>query len=435
MMCVDVDECRDDSMETCSKDPPVKCINTIGSYECAPCPPGYKGDGRTCTKQNPCELSPCYPKAKCYNMGMSSLNEEGFRCECPAGMIGDGIGAEGCYHSNATLCRSDTCFNQGSCQVLSEKEYKCHCRWGYVGKRCELATACLSNVCRGRGECLVKADGSFECLCLRGYYGTTCEHEEDGCGGHTQNTTGTIKYPDWTWYHFGRNKTCEWVIIANEPRKIIEMNFTSFHLPTRTATCASADANVTLRDGQYANSPLVGVFCGPRGSLTVPVSRPIYFSSNKAYIAFVSGISSIGIGGFSLEWRTVEKKCGGRLYSDEGQISLYGYERRETCQWHVTVDPQMHIEITVEPMKLGTGDIRNCSVNSLELFDGLEIDETERILHLCSSESTRTLVRTTLPYFTAYFKSDFPLDFPEERCDGDPLCSRGFTIRYRTIKC
>lgn len=48
---------------------------------------------------------------------MSSLNEEGFRCECPSGMIGDGIGTEGCYHSNVTLCRSDTCYNQGTCQV------------------------------------------------------------------------------------------------------------------------------------------------------------------------------------------------------------------------------------------------------------------------------------------------------------------------------
>ncbi|VDO21453.1 unnamed protein product, partial [Brugia timori] len=428
MICLDVDECASEDLETCSKDPPVKCINTIGSYECASCPPGYKGNGHICKKQSPCELSPCHPKAKCYNMGMSSLNEEGFRCECPLGMIGDGIGTEGCYHSNVTLCRADTCYNQGTCQIISEEAYKCHCKWGYVGKRCELATACLSNICRSRGECLVKKDGSFECVCLKGYYGPTCEYEEDGCGGHIINETGVIKYPDWTWYHFGRNKTCEWIII------VIEINFTSFHLPTRSATCAMADANVTLRDGEHANSPLVGVFCGPRGSTTVPVSRPIYFSSNKAYIAFVSGKSSIGTGNFALHWRTVEKKCGERIYSDDGQISLYGYKRSEICQWHVSVDPKMHIEITVEPMKLASGDIRNCSVNSLELFDGLEIDETERILHLCSSETTRTLVRTTLPYFTAYFRSNYPADFPEEHCDGDSLCSRGFTIHYRTIK-
>lgn len=78
---------------------------------------GYKGNGHICKKQSACELSPCYPKAKCYDMGMSSLNEEGFRCECPTGMIGDGIGSEGCYHSNVTLCRADTCYNQGTCQV------------------------------------------------------------------------------------------------------------------------------------------------------------------------------------------------------------------------------------------------------------------------------------------------------------------------------
>ncbi|VDM97121.1 unnamed protein product, partial [Onchocerca ochengi] len=124
---------------------------------------------------------------------------------------------------------------------------------------------------------------------LLGYCGPACEYEEDGCGGHITNATSIIKYPDWTWYDFGRNKTCEWVITVNEPNKVIEINFTSFHLPT----CATADANVTLRDGEHANSPLV------------PVSHPIYFSSNKAYLAFVS--DNIGIGNFALKWRTFEK--------------------------------------------------------------------------------------------------------------------------------
>lgn len=42
----------------------------------------------------------------------------GYRCECPKGMIGDGIGAEGCFRSNTTLCVSDTCYNEGTCQVV-----------------------------------------------------------------------------------------------------------------------------------------------------------------------------------------------------------------------------------------------------------------------------------------------------------------------------
>uniref|UniRef100_A0A8R1TMU9 CUB domain-containing protein n=1 Tax=Onchocerca volvulus TaxID=6282 RepID=A0A8R1TMU9_ONCVO len=210
------------------------------------------------------------------------------------------------------------------------------------------------------------------------------------CGGHITNATSIIKYPDWTWYDFGRNKTCEWVITVNEPNKVIEINFTSFHLPT----CATADANVTLRDGEHANSPLVDV----------PVSHPIYFSSNKAYLAFVS--DNIGIGNFALKWRTFEK----------------------ICQWHVCVNPEIY-EITVEPMELATGDIQNCSINSLGLFDGFEINETERLLHLCSSESTAYITN-----FTVYFKIDVLIDFPKEHCETYSLCNRGFTIRYRSIK-
>lgn len=66
-------------------------------------------------------------------------------------------------------------------------------------------------------------------------------------------------------------------------------------------------------------------------------------------------------------------ECGERIYADEGQISLYGYGRVETCQWHVTVNPEMHIEITVDPMKLGSGDVRNCTLNSLEVSAVLSI--------------------------------------------------------------
>uniref|UniRef100_A0A914RDQ4 EGF-like domain-containing protein n=1 Tax=Parascaris equorum TaxID=6256 RepID=A0A914RDQ4_PAREQ len=195
-------------------------------------------------------------------MGSSSLNEGGFRCECPRGMIGDGIGKEGCYRSNVTLCHSDTCYNQGTCQVISETEYLCHCEWGYAGKRCEYATACLNNICGGRGECIPKADASFECKCIRGYYGNKCQFEEDGSG-------------------------------------------------VDSVVCSRADANVTLRDGDSSNSPLVGVYCGHHinkvVNFYVPPTSPIYFSSNKAFISFSSSQTRIGIGGFSFEWKTVEK--------------------------------------------------------------------------------------------------------------------------------
>lgn len=38
-----------------------------------------------------------------------------------------------------------------------------------------------------------------------------------------------------------------------------------------------------------------------------PPTSPIYFSSNRAFISFSSSQTRIGIGGFSFEWKTVEK--------------------------------------------------------------------------------------------------------------------------------
>ena len=43
----DINECIT-GLDQCCKTPPAECDNTIGSYNCT-CPPGYTGDGFTCT--------------------------------------------------------------------------------------------------------------------------------------------------------------------------------------------------------------------------------------------------------------------------------------------------------------------------------------------------------------------------------------------------
>lgn len=108
--CHDFDECENEFTHKCSKDPSVECINTFGSYKCGDCPPGYEGDGYTCTKIQRCSSNPCHPLATCYE-------EPEFRCECPENMIGEGFGKEGCRKSNATVCHADSCLNGGTCQV------------------------------------------------------------------------------------------------------------------------------------------------------------------------------------------------------------------------------------------------------------------------------------------------------------------------------
>ncbi|GMT21261.1 hypothetical protein PFISCL1PPCAC_12558, partial [Pristionchus fissidentatus] len=61
--CTDVDECK--KIHPCSKFPPVRCINTHGSYHCDHCPHGFAGNGKLCRRVRPCYSNPCNANADC----------------------------------------------------------------------------------------------------------------------------------------------------------------------------------------------------------------------------------------------------------------------------------------------------------------------------------------------------------------------------------
>lgn len=42
----------------------VQCTDTPQGPQCGPCPSGYTGDGRTCTKLSGCDDRPCFPGKK-----------------------------------------------------------------------------------------------------------------------------------------------------------------------------------------------------------------------------------------------------------------------------------------------------------------------------------------------------------------------------------
>nr|XP_023658487.1 von Willebrand factor D and EGF domain-containing protein [Paramormyrops kingsleyae] len=109
----DVDEC-----ESAPCFPQVGCNNTFGSFICGPCPVGYSGDGRSCSRKTdvdvsesktaqptreyqtflrpkissapskPCAVKPCFPGVQCFE---SPYLSAGFTCgPCPPGLHGDG---------------------------------------------------------------------------------------------------------------------------------------------------------------------------------------------------------------------------------------------------------------------------------------------------------------------------------------------------------
>ncbi|XP_024114390.1 von Willebrand factor D and EGF domain-containing protein isoform X2 [Oryzias melastigma] len=98
----DVDECPS---QPCF--PGVVCRNSPGSFSCGSCPQGYSGDGKTCSRNAdsadgpqvsrrpkrpdpaPCSRALCYPGVQCFP---SVFVSTGFVCgPCPPGFHGNGI--------------------------------------------------------------------------------------------------------------------------------------------------------------------------------------------------------------------------------------------------------------------------------------------------------------------------------------------------------
>uniref|UniRef100_A0A8C0R8L4 Thrombospondin 4 n=1 Tax=Canis lupus dingo TaxID=286419 RepID=A0A8C0R8L4_CANLU len=83
-VCTDIDECRNGACVLNSI-----CINTLGSYRCGPCKPGYTGDQtRGCRTERSCrnpELNPCSVNAQCIEERQGDVT-----CVCGVGWAGDG---------------------------------------------------------------------------------------------------------------------------------------------------------------------------------------------------------------------------------------------------------------------------------------------------------------------------------------------------------
>ena len=66
--------------------------------------------------------------------------------------------------------------NTAFCSDVNEsQEFKCQCKDGFVGKRCELAI-CSSTYCNKNGLCFIKNDNDqLDCECNSGFEGQRCE--------------------------------------------------------------------------------------------------------------------------------------------------------------------------------------------------------------------------------------------------------------------
>src|SRR6218665_1835968 len=83
--------------------------------------------------------------------------------------------------SLAGVCNEDIphghslCENGGSCISLGKKSFRCICRDGFFGDKCEQAYPCSMNPCLNGGLCTNDGKVEFKCQCQQGYDGERCQ--------------------------------------------------------------------------------------------------------------------------------------------------------------------------------------------------------------------------------------------------------------------
>ncbi|KAJ3610797.1 hypothetical protein NHX12_022888 [Muraenolepis orangiensis] len=148
------------------------CLDSpITGYRCV-CPPGYGGfEGLNCdADHDECTHGYCSNNATCIDLVAD------YECICPLGFTG--FHGAGC----ASVCLCDP-EGSVSCEALPGS-YRCVCRHGRTGGRCETPPAvrgCADGPCGGGSAC-VELPAGFRCDCLPGLTGQFCEvNTTDGC--------------------------------------------------------------------------------------------------------------------------------------------------------------------------------------------------------------------------------------------------------------
>jgi hypothetical protein len=176
----------DQDIDGCAGDPcaaGVACTDVPApgtGYTCSNCPPGYEGDGETCTEIDGCASHECANGSTCQDEPPPSA---GYTCSCTPGWEG------ALCDQDIDGCADDPCFPGVACtdEPAPGTGYTCDaCPAGYEGdgESCTDLDGCVGHACVN-GTCEDEAPPStgYTCLCDTGYDGTLCDHDIDGCAG------------------------------------------------------------------------------------------------------------------------------------------------------------------------------------------------------------------------------------------------------------
>ena len=136
-----------------------------GGYQCI-CP--YPYVGVNCATNSACDINPCFNSGVCQTTSSSPF----FKCLCKSGFSGSRCElSQG--QCNATACQNGFCNSSSDLSTLSA----CSCFYGWAGNSCDQRVdGCASSPCANGATCIADTQsGSYSCLCKQGYTGANCE--------------------------------------------------------------------------------------------------------------------------------------------------------------------------------------------------------------------------------------------------------------------
>ncbi|XP_022226345.2 cubilin homolog [Drosophila obscura] len=215
----------------------------------------------------------------------------------------------------------------------------------------------------------------------------TYKHVESDCKVRSTQRYGVIKSPNWP-RPYGASQNCEWIIRAPLGQRL-ELVVSNFSLEVMGRECHSD--YLEIRNGDSAQSPLIGRYCGTQ----IPPRLPSF--GNALFVSFSSD-SSVEESGFLLNWQQVGEGCGGKLNSPKGSIhsphSMAGNLGALACDWQIVVAEGSQVTLQIESRE------DNLCSGHLTIFDGpttssralpLRCNETSSFV--LNSSTNRVLVR------------------------------------------
>ncbi|KAH0809453.1 hypothetical protein GEV33_013339 [Tenebrio molitor] len=461
-------------LEFTARDVPLTVIRVLpenyavmGSRICGSCPPGYTGDGVTCSYQGVCNVNNggCHRLATCRNN--PRISSTFVQCSCPAGYVGNGLGPNGCVRRiqpvlnacNPNPCRRacggrlttetglltfpsgvfKTYANLISCawtietnvtKVLNitfkrfsvEDSHSCRYDWLQIhdGKNTlarSFGRFCGNNLPNGG---VIISTHNIVYLWFRsdqavsgGGFELTWNSIVPFCGEELKEVTthGTIQSPG-SPGTYPNNRDCYWPLQAPPGKRLL---FHFFTLMIGNDSNCDHDY-LEFATGTEPQDPVFAKFCNTSHP------SPQYSPSSEVLIHFHSD-SSQTYPGFQITYSVVEGMpgCGGVYTGHQGEIRSPSFDGRYPndiqCEYKIQLSQESRIKITF--VSFSMEDSENCQFDYVAVYAGSTVD-APLIGKYCGSNLPSPYVTETNTLLIV-FNTDWA------KSEG------GFVIKYETV--